>query len=818
MTQTALVEPISYLKSISFHFLRWLLAAWIRPTRLGSEHAALGPGINICYVLPSRSLIDLLVADHSCEVSSLPRPHDRLGSLTEKRSFFFLGHPEGRIFKRRSHRKHSPRITRLLNYLADNHEDDVQVVPISLYWGHAPAREKSIFKLLLSENWSATNRFRKFLIILFSRHHTVVQYGKGISLRELIDNEPAQNKRLRKLSRILRVYFRRQRQAILGPDLSHRRTLLSTLLTSTSVRENIAAEAKRQNKSIAEIEHQARKYANEIAAHQSYRVIRFFEIFLSWLWHKLYAGIVVTNLETVKALAESNEIVYVPCHRSHIDYLLLGYVLYENGLVVPHVAAGDNLNFPIVGPLLRRAGAFFMRRSFSDDQTYRSVIDEYIHMMLRRGHSLEYFVEGARSRTGRMLRPRAGMLSMTIRSYQKQSTLPIVFVPVYIGYEKILEGTTYLGELQGNAKKKESLLGLLGIWGTLRSDFGEVTVNFGEPIFLTEFLNQHLPDWQHEPDYERFSAACSRLAIEVATRISSAAVINPMHLVATILLAAPKQALEVNQLQSLIESFISLQRNLPYPVSSRGLDASSAKIIDRAETIGSLTRTTHTFGDVISAQGKEAVLLTFYRNNIIHFFALPAVIASIAKSFLSIDRAELRNIVNRLYPFLKAEFFLPWQENQVKSLADKLLGSMACNGTLQLDETKIVAPSTNTAEFAALTTLAKIVEPTLERFFIVTSLLLGTELPMTKLILEERSHKVANQLEVLHGLSAPEFYDRSLLQTFVSTMQEQEDIGIEDDNITHSTSSLRDIIRPLLGDDVAFTIEQSIARLDLQAA
>ena len=159
---------------------------------------------------------------------------------------------------------------------------------------------------------------------------------------------------------------------------------------------------------------------------------------------------------------------------------------------------------PVIGSILRRGGAFFMRRSFKGNQLYTAVFNEYLHTLFSRGFSTEYFVEGGRSRTGRMLHPRTGMLAITLRSFLRDSRRPIVFVPVYIGYERVLEGRTYLGELRGATKKKESIFDLFKVVGALKQRFGQVWVNFGEPIHLDQFLDRHQPDWQDQdlgPEY-----------------------------------------------------------------------------------------------------------------------------------------------------------------------------------------------------------------------------------------------------------------------------------------------------------------------------
>ena len=136
-----------------------------------------------------------------------------------------------------------------------------------------------------------------------------------------------------------------------------------------------------------------------------------------------------------------------------IDYLLLSHLIHKNGMTPPHIAAGANLNMPLIGGCeLRRR--FFLRRSFKGEPLYAAVFHEYLHLMLARGFPIEYFIEGGRSRTGRTLAPKAGILGMTIASFVRSHSRPLVFVPVYVGYERIIEGDTH-AQLAGRPKRKE---------------------------------------------------------------------------------------------------------------------------------------------------------------------------------------------------------------------------------------------------------------------------------------------------------------------------------------------------------------------------
>ena len=273
---------------------------------------------------------------------------------------------------------------------------------------------------------------------------------------------------------------------------------MARVLRARAVRAVVAAEAREKHAGYRPGLLQARKYAFEIAANYSHAFVQIGEKLLGRVWNRVYDGVKFNHAATLKEVSEGNEVVYVPCHRSHMDYLLLSYVIYHQGYALPHIAAGINLNIPVVGRLLRKGGAFFIRRSFAGNALYTVVFMKYLAAIMARGHSIEYFIEGGRSRTGRLLHPKTGMLSMTVRSFLRDPVRPVVFVPVYFGYERIVEANTYISELSGAAKKKESWLDLLLSLRVLRERFGTVHVNVGEPIRLNDLLDAHLPSWREQ--------------------------------------------------------------------------------------------------------------------------------------------------------------------------------------------------------------------------------------------------------------------------------------------------------------------------------
>src|SRR5688572_22592022 len=428
-----------------------------------------------------------------------------------------------------------------------------------------------------------------------------VQFGEPLSLRAAVIEGPDRSRTVRRVTRSLRLMLARQRGATIGPDLSHRRTMATQVLRAAAVRRAMADEMKSKKISRREALKLAQDYVAEIAANYSHIFVAFMAKGLSWFWTRLYDGVELHHVEQLQRIIDGNEVIYVPCHRSHIDYLLLSYVIYYKGYAIPHIAAGVNLNMAGVGRFLRRGGAFFMRRSFKGNALYTMVFMKYLGLMMARGHAIEYFIEGGRSRTGRLLQPKTGMLSMTVRSYLRDPRRPIVFLPVYFGYERLVEGKTYIGELSGKAKEKETVLGMLRTLPALRKHFGKVHVSFGEPLRLDDVLDKHVPDRQRGvPERDErpawLGAAIGDLATRIMTNINSAAAATPINMLALALLATPKQSMIESDLARQLELYTSLLRQMPYSPLVTITELDGASMIKHGERMGVLERLAHPLG------------------------------------------------------------------------------------------------------------------------------------------------------------------------------------------------------------------------------
>lgn len=797
------------------------LYKFVKTTIIGTDVKEFNLDLNkpIIYSVFYPSLAERLVIDKEVQNFGWPSAyHQQHANNLPTKPFFSLYRRSRALFQRKPTPVVSRDLIRQAQWLAEHPEQDVQIVPVRVFWGRAPEKERSFLRIWLQLSGTFGGRLSTLFAVLLNGRNTYVHFSRPISLRELYQQEQNPDKLARKVARILRVHNRQVTASVLGPDLSHRRTLVHQIPNKPQVLKAIEAEASSKNISKEKARKRALKYADEIASNISYTNVRFLDVLLTWVWNKIYAGVAIHNIEILRDVNKDNEIIYVPCHRSHIDYLLLSYVLYHNGLQLPHIAAGINLNMPVVGAILRRGGAFFMRRTFRDNQLYATVFDEYLHSIFSGGYAAEYFVEGGRSRTGRTLNPKAGMLSMTVRSYLRDSRKPIIFMPVYTGYEKVFEANSYLGELRGKEKKNESLLSVLGTLRSFKNSFGRVNVTFGHPIYLTDILNQHQTDWQQQnyqdvdyrPDWA--TQAVEQLAHEVATGINSAASVNPINLIALSLLTAPRQAMDEQQLALQLEAYRDLLRANPYNDLTVLPEGNGLEWIRYAESLNTLGRSQQALGDIIQTTDRQAVILTYYRNNVLHLLALPSLLACIFINNQRYTLEQTQQIVLELYPYLKAELFLQWSAEQVAAEVERWLDIMQQQGYLLKNDKGYHSCPATSDRHVFLESLAANMMQTLERYFLALSVLKKDSSCTNAKALEEKSTLIAQRISVLYGINAPEFFDKTLFRTLIGQLIEQQVLNVSEDKLCYNDklTQLAHTLEQLLNASIRQSILRSV--------
>lgn len=803
-------------------------------------------------------LIDLQTQEHNLP-PALVGVQDITHDIKENAAIIFLHHPHAKDSQL------SPRLSRLVAAVLQHPELQVRLVPVSILWGRAPEKEDSLFKLLTADNWEDPSITKQLFNIGVMGRDTFVQFHPPQDLRTLIHdslkgdgegfsvfdsiatestNKAAQNatpvsnaeiangtdivndadlvndiapsfamvasadgnrELVRSLQQQLNIYLDKQRASMLGPDLSDRRNLVDKLVYSPAIKHAIEAEAAASGTSVREARMLAKGYANEMVNDYSHSIVRGFYKFLTWLWTQLYDGVEVHHFERVRELATDYELIYVPCHRSHVDYLLLSYVIYMRGLSIPYVAAGDNLDVPVLGPLLRGAVAFYIRRSFRGNALYTAVLREYMHTLITRNTPIEYFIEGGRSRSGRLLPPKMGMLAMTVHSQLRRTNKPVVFIPTYIGYERIMEGGTYVGELKGKPKESESLIGLLKVGRKIERIFGNVHLSFGTPLHLSDFMQKFdvpansLPaDRTDTPLDDKTSAMVDNIGVKVMQHINKAAVITPVSLLSLVLLSAPKAALDEDICREQIALYQGLAQHLPYSDDTIITDMTPQQIIDYGIKLKLIERIPHILGDIIQVAGKQAALLSYFRNNILHVFILLSFLSALVARNGRIERSRLNSIAEQLYPFLQSELFLYYSAHGLADTLNKKIDSLLTNGLIvEMDNGMLSVPETNSKCYQQLQVLATPVEQSLERYF-MTLVLLAQQGSgnLTENEVVDLCHLLGQRLSVLYADDIPDFFDRALFTSFIGALirldylQKDEETGIltfdqRIDNIAH---------------------------------
>jgi len=744
----------------------------------------------IYYVLQRRSTSSFMMLKEQAIAIGLPEPKliNCDSQEIENGSVFFLQSKALLGIGGKPVELYQKCFSKILVAQNEDQQKNHQLIPLSIYWGRNPGKENSLLRLLFTDTESALP-FRKFLLFVFQGRNTFVRIAKPIQLKPIAAAAVNDEGQVSKLTRTLRFHFHRLRQAAMGPLITNRSQVITNILASDNVKSAIEREAKNKKLPTKKSKKLAEKYIKEIASAYSYRAVRIIESALAHLWHKIYDGIIVQNAEMVRDLASTHEILYVPSHRSHIDYLLLSYTLYHEGLVPPHIAAGINMNFWPIGSLLRRGGAFFLRRSFGGNKLYTAVFNEYIFQLMDRGFPLEFFPEGGRSRTGRLLPPKTGILAMTTQSLLRGTRKPVAIVPVYVGYERMIEGKSYLNELRGAKKKTESFSQLLGIRKTLKQNFGKVYLNFAQPIFLNKYFDKEQPDWKSyrgqigaKPSW--LSPQVAKLSVLIMQRINSSATVNAISLVALVLLSTERMAIGKIELEGQLNLILSLLKSAPYSKTTHIPSEDGASIIEQAKKLGTILEVKNPMGDIITTDEQTAMLLTYYRNNIFHVFISYSLIAS---CFINNEKSAQSTLIKKclsIYPFIKKELFMEWDDEEFTNNLNQTIDCLVEKGLLIKDGNQLQSAAEATESFDHLISIAQIVKPILLRYGILLTLLASQagHRRTSRRELEQHSQQVAQRLAALFGLNAPESFDRYLFKTTIGVLKEANLIQIAEDN------------------------------------
>jgi glycerol-3-phosphate O-acyltransferase len=439
----------------------------------------------------------------------------------------------------------------------------------------------------------------------------------------------------------------------------------------------LAAQLSRQDDAVRR---DAARYLREIAATHSPYVIDLTAHLIHLLYTRGYSEALHYDrdqLNAIYVLGQRFPLVFLPTHKSNLDHLVLQYVLHENGHPPNHTAGGINMNFFPIGPLVRRSGVFFIRRTFKDNPVYKFVLQQYIDYLAEKRFSLEWYLEGGRSRSGKLLPPRFGMFANVVDAYRRGKSEDVYMIPVSIAYEQIQDVGDYVAEQRGAAKQAESFRWFLGLVRRLRHNLGDIHIRFGEPLSLAKYLGPPSPGAEPNPDEQHISV--QKVAFEVAVRINRVTPITPTSLVTMALLGQSDHAVTVPELVKALKNLVDYvrRRNLPITEALELDNAAGVQCaVDRLVQSGVVSAFTEGLDSVYVIGPDQHLIAAYYRNTIIHFF----VNASIAELALlraaEVDATaavgEFWEETRRLRDLLKFEFFFADKDIYRNELRDEV--------------------------------------------------------------------------------------------------------------------------------------------------
>jgi glycerol-3-phosphate O-acyltransferase len=509
-------------------------------------------------------------------------------------------------------------------------------------------------------------------IALFFRYHrrSFIDFGRPLDLKAYLENQPATRSledMAVEIRQTLIESIDMQKRVILGPVMKTRQQLKEKVLKDQEVIQTIEKTASGNVKRLKQIRKKADEIFNEIAADYNITYIQFFYLFLTWLLKKIFQGIDVNaaELAVVREWARKGSLIYVPSHKSHIDYLVLNYVLYGHHMHIPRIAAGQNLAFWPMGHIFRKSGAFFIRRTFQGSSLYPNIFSRYIKELLNEGHPLEFFIEGGRSRSGKLILPKTGFLSILLQAYKEGYSDDLVFVPASITYDRILEEKSYLKELGGEVKEKESFKKVVTARHFLKRKYGKIYIRFGQPLSLKEYLMQEGDQGQTTPQL---------LAFHLINSINKVTLVTPLALIAIAILTKHRRGFQLHELTATAGIILKFLKKYELPTATtlshfeKTVEETlslliSWKVVNFLEDVDGA----ETFYYVHEEKKKE---LEYYKNSIIHFFVSHAFVAvSLLRGFEEVKADET---IFADYAFLKKLFKNEFVYDEKKDIREEI--------------------------------------------------------------------------------------------------------------------------------------------------
>ncbi|MCG6974465.1 MAG: 1-acyl-sn-glycerol-3-phosphate acyltransferase [Desulfobacterales bacterium] len=647
---------------------------YTRYMRDGLPFPQIGLDYNVILWQPVSRVIKIVTAHarYFIQNLSLPDPyhrgHIRKELLNGRSALLSLVEEKG------FHRRFIKAKTDPIQYLIEMQESvdrPIFLIPLVMFFDKDPHRSVPNIIDFLFGSKENPGKLRRLFILFKNPGKVFAETSEPVNLKSFLDLEENQKRSIDHkalaLRRALLSQINRHRQSITGPVLKSKEEMKENILTKERLQQFMEHHSKTRNIPLQKVQKEASDFLDEIAADYNVIFIKLASALLAWFLNAMFDGVTVNEdgLKRVKSMAQKGPVIFIPCHKSHIDYLILSHLLYNSNMPCPHIAAGKNLSFWPMGPLFRRGGAFFIRRTFKGAVLYSKVFSEYIHNLLSEGFNIEFFIEGGRSRTGKMILPKLGLLSILLNAYRNGACEDLIFSPIFIGYDRVLEESSYLYEIEGKEKQPENFRQVIKARKFLKKRYGRIYIQFHDPISFKDILRQYGTPIEDMPPKE-FNILCRNLGHRIINSINAVSVVTPHALVAAAALNCGKKSFSFDHLLSHVETYMNY-------LLSQQVKLTDTLLMDEVNTIEHVldSYVQRKFIDKAS-ENPDALLtaslfkinenkrpnLEYYKNNCISFF-VPAAITAIAilvKDAFQFSASDLHDDYKFLQYFFKYEF------------------------------------------------------------------------------------------------------------------------------------------------------------------
>lgn len=692
--------------------------------------------------------------------------------------------------------------------LARKSDRPIFVVPELLVWEKWQQKVKpSLFDRVFGSP-EAPGFLHSAVTFIRNYRRAQLRVGTPVDLREVIANEGDKPSAViaRKVRSALHHHLAKETRAVFGPPAKEVDRLIDEAMRDKTFQLAVQEVSAEKNKPVPALLKDARKSFDAIAARFSPTVVGGASMVLDWVFNRIYDGIEVdeAGLQRAMKAAAQAPVVFTPSHKSHLDYLIMSYVLWQRGYTVPLVAAGANLSFFPLGPFLRRCGAFFLRRSFKGDKLYTAVFKAYLKKLVHDGIHHEFFPEGGRSRTGKLLQPKLGLFTWLVEAVLEGARNDLVFVPIAIDYEKVVEGAEYKKELQGGEKKPEDLKALLSAPAVLAENYGRIHLTFDEPVSLAKLIADRGLDANHVNE-EQKKALVRALGHRVMYGISKVSTVTPHALLASALLAHRRRGISDREVTDRIVFLRGMVTDLGSPLSRLLKDSPSSPTV-----LGPIRDAMRMFGSAgmvssVEARGERIFQvaddrrpeLSFYKNTLLNLLAGRSIVcAALLASDSDRHHDAIRERARFLSRLFKLEFLYPVGKT-FEHIFDETLEQLVRIGLLrQVDGEVSVAPEAHARPMVQF--LAELIRDLLESYLLAarSAVEVGAEGTDKKDFLKKMLE--AGRADFLAGtITASEALSKTTLENAVQFLIEQHYLSEKDKRLSPGASSAAELTQQI---------------------